>query len=264
MKILLGAAAMAASFCMAATVGETDRFIPLVLDGGGWTTSITLVNVTRKPAVVSVTFLDRRGLNGTWKLALKASRGKIYDNAAEIPLAPGMSATVATSGADSDVLAGFADVVELQDQLVAGFATLEKREAGAVVERTHVPLVPANERRSVVPVDLTVGETIELSLVTLTTSTVADIVFRNQDGVEVLTDRVPVDDAAHVRFELEDRWPALKGFRGTLEWTISFPNADRYEHRTFGGIALRKAGVRYLGTMQGMTLREDQLSTSPY
>jgi hypothetical protein len=267
MRILFAAIALsvAASLCsQAATVGETDRFVPLVLDGGGWTTSVTLVNVTRKPAVFSVTFHNEKGLNAPWNVGVAAPAGKAYANSAEVALAPGASTTVTTLGRSEGVAAGFADIIELQDQLVAGFATLTRREGEAIVEQIRIPISPANERRSVLALDLAGGESVKISWVTLTTSTVADLEFRNEAGAIVLSDRVALDDRAHTMVDVTEQWPALKDFRGTVEWTVSFPNADRYEYRTLSGIALRSRGGRLVGVTESMTLRQDQLSTSPY
>ena len=262
-RLFLSLAASAA-VSRAATVGETDRFIPLVLDGGGWTTTITVVNVLKKPAIVSLTFLNEKGSNGLWVLKLNPSAGTIYGNGAEIILAPGASATVSTSGDAPQVSRGFADIVELQDQLVAGHATLTRREAGAIAEQLQIPLTPANERRSVVPMDLSEDRSMQMAWVTLTTSTSLDLVFRNRGGEHVFADRVPLNDSAQVLVDIEDRWPNLAGFQGTLEWTVSFPNADRYEHRTLAGVALLPRGGRFTGAASGMTLREDQLTSSPY
>ncbi len=257
---------MLAMAAMAATIGETDRFIPLVQDGGGWTTEITLVNLLRKPATVSVTFLNDKGMNDLWKLSIKASVGKVFPNGAEIGMAPGASVTISTGGESTTMSRGFADIVEFQDQLVAGFATLIRREAGVVVERLHVPLTPANERRSTVLLDFSQGETLQMVWVTLTTSTTLDVLFRNAAGETVFTDVVRVDDSAQKVVDLLETWPKLAGFKGSLEWTVSFPNADRYENRTLAGIALHRAqeSGRLTGVSQGMTLRADQSSTSPY
>ena len=40
-----------------AIVGDTDRFISLVQDGGGWSTQITIVNLSSKNATVLTSFI---------------------------------------------------------------------------------------------------------------------------------------------------------------------------------------------------------------
>ena len=47
----------------AATVGETDRFIPLIQDGGGWSTQVTIANLSGKPAAVIAAFVTPKGYN---------------------------------------------------------------------------------------------------------------------------------------------------------------------------------------------------------
>lgn len=261
--ILLALTAISMS---AATVGETDRFIPLVQDGGGWTTELTLVNVLKKPASVSVTFMNEKGSNEVWKLNPKSTAGKVYPNGVELVLAPGASATISTSGEGATMSRGFADVVDFQEQVVAGFARLVRREGGEVVEQVRIPLSAANERRSIVPLDFTRSETLQISWVTLTTSTTLDVTFRNEAGATAFTDVVRLDQAAHSVLDLLEQWPRLAGFKGSMEWTVSFPNADRYEHRTLAGLVLHRSAQtgRLIGVSSAMTLVADQLSTSPY
>jgi hypothetical protein len=256
----------AALACSAATVGETDRFIPLVQDGGGWTTELTLVNILKKPASVSVTFMNEKGSNEIWKLSLKSTVGKVFQNGVELVLAPGASATITTGGEGAAMSRGFADVVDFQEQVVAGYARLVRREAGAIVEQIRIPLSPANERRSIVSLDLLRGESLAISWVTLTTSTTLDVTFRNEAGAVVFSDVVRLDQSAHAIVDLLEQWPRLAGFKGTMEWTVSFPNADRYEHRTLAAVILHRSAEtgRLIGISSAMTLPSDQLSTSPY
>ena len=63
---------------------------------------------------------------------------------------------------------------------------------------------------------------------------------------------------------LRSQLPQLKDFRGTVEWTVSFPTADRYESRILSGVTrLRREGTPWQ-VLYGMTLPADQASSSPY
>ena len=42
-------AVLCVATCGAATVGETDRFLPLAQDGGGWSTQVTVVQTMQYP-----------------------------------------------------------------------------------------------------------------------------------------------------------------------------------------------------------------------
>ena len=139
----------------AATVGDTDRFIPLIHDGGGWTTQITIVNLSAKNATVLTSFMTARGFAENWKVELKATQGKVNGPNVESLLGPGATTIIETSGNSADLAIGFADITELQDQPLGAVARLTKTETGQIVQSFTVPLSPANESRSVLPVDLT-------------------------------------------------------------------------------------------------------------
>lgn len=127
-----------------------------------------------------------------------------------------------------------------------------------------MPLTPGHERRSVLPLDL--SETpvkAEMVWVTLTTTTTLDLEFRNLAGELVRTEQVFMDNNAQVFVDLLESFPELKGFRGTMQWYVSFPGADRYEARFLGGMGLIwRDGQAAVAT--GMTLAADQATFSPY
>jgi len=83
----------------AATVGPTDRFIPLVQDGGGWSTKITVINLSRKPETIVAAFVAPRGLAEEWSLVLQVTNAKVAGNIVDAILAPGAVATIETGGA---------------------------------------------------------------------------------------------------------------------------------------------------------------------
>ena len=115
------------------------------------------------------------------------------------------------------------------------------------------------------PLDLTdPAVSPELVWISLTTSATLDLVFRNLAGETVLSDQVVFDNQAQLFVALRSHWPQLKDFRGTVEWTVSFPTADRYEARILSGVTLlRREGAPWQ-VLSGMTLPADQASSSPY
>jgi hypothetical protein len=254
--ILLAAVVACAAF--AATVEETGRFLPLIHDGGGWTTEIKVVNLGSKPGTVAITFLNAKGNRERWA---------IRPDGAELFIAAGGTASVTTSGEGAVLERGFAEIVEYQDQPISASATLTRRESdGRIAERIRIPLSPANEKRSVMSLDLSHGDRVELVFVTRTTSTTLDVTFRNEAGEVVVSDVVNLDDGAQRFLDVAEHWPQLgRDFKGSLEWIVSFPNADRYEARTLSGAALVASpdgGV--WAVLSGATLRQDQSTINPY
>ena len=106
---------------VAATVGETDRFIPLVQAGEGWSTQITVMNLSGEPAYVVAAFA---GSAGEWQVELRAPRGKVIGANVEAFLEPGGTLVIETSGMPEKVVRGFADITELGDKPIGAVAKL--------------------------------------------------------------------------------------------------------------------------------------------
>jgi hypothetical protein len=249
----------------AATVGDTDRFIPLIHDGGGWRTQITIINLSEKDETVLAEFMTTRGFLERWKIGLNASPGKVNNSAVEMLLAPGAVATIETSGTPSDLARGFAEITESRDLPFGAIARLTKQENGAIVESFTVPLSPAHESRSKLAVDLTnPAALLEIIWVSPTNSTTLDINFRDTNGAILFKDTLTFDAGVQLFLKVAEVWPKIVGLRGTLEWKVSFPNADRYEYRFLSSVAIYRPEGQTPFAVPAMTLKPDQLKISPY
>jgi hypothetical protein len=248
----------------AATVGPVGRFLPLIHDGAGWSTQVTVINLSEKPATIVLSFLSPGGFAEEWPLRIRATNGTVSRNTVDAVLLPGAVSVVETSGTPERLTRGFVELYAVGDQPFGAFATLVQSDGGKVLRRMQVPLTAAHEKKSVVPLDLSdPAARAEIIWVTLTTTTTLDLEFRDQSGALVRREQVYMENRAQVFVDLLERFPELKDFRGTMHWFVSFPGADRYENRTMAGMALLlKDGQTTVST--GMTLAADQASTSPY
>ena len=160
---------------------------------------------------------------------------------------------------------GFAEITESRDLPFSAFARLTKRDNGEIVQTFTVPLSPANESRSVLAVDLkNPAASLEIVLVSLTNSATLDFKFRGANGEVLFTDTVAFDAGVQLFLKPAEVWPKLVGLRGTLEWKVSFPNADRYEYRFLSGVAIYRPAGQMVFAVPAMTLKPDQLKISPY
>jgi hypothetical protein len=249
----------------AATVGPTDRFIPLVHDGGGWATQITVTNLSDRPALVIVAFLTVKGYSEPWDLGLRATAGKTFPSAAEASLRPGASVVIETAGKSALLTRGFAEIVEASNQPIGAFATLTQRDGETIVRSQRIPLSPGHERRSVLPLDLRdPSQEAQITWVSLTSSVFLSVTFRDLTGAVVLNDQINFDGRAQVTFNFREQWQSLKDFRGTMQWEVSFPFADRYEPRTLAGLLVQAAEGQAWTVSSGMTLPADQAKVDPY
>ena len=254
------------SVCPGATVGQTDRFIPLVQDGGGWSTRVSITNLSDKPATVVAGFLTDKGYGEPWPIELKVSLGPASRGTFEGVLAPGATAIIQSSGAGRAMTRGFAEVIEIADGPIGVQAVLIQKIGEQQIQSLAIGLVPGHERRSVMPIDLRDPlRSTELLWVSITSSVVLEVTFRGLDGAAVLTDKVDLDGRAQISLRPVDRWPELAGFQGTVQWRVTFPAADRYEPRTLSGLQLQ-VGAEGQSWMVAspMTLASEQATVSPY
>ena len=250
----------------AATVGPTERFLPLIQDGGGWSTQITVTNLSESPAQVVAAFLTAGGYSEVWRPGLKTSSGKATGGTVEVSLAPGATAVIETSGEAAVVTRGFAEVVETGERPIGVSATLTQRDSGGqIVQSLTVPFSPAHERRSVMSLDLSDARQKPLMIwVSMTSSVVLDVTFRDLAGKVVLTDQVNLNGRAQLFVDVREQWQTLKDFRGVMQWSVTFPFADRYEPRTLGALLVRASDGQPWAALSGMTLPSDQASIDPY
>ncbi len=135
----------------AAKVGETDRFIPLVQAGEGWSTQITVINLSGEPAYIVAAFA---ATGEGWNVDLRAPHGKVIGANVEAFLEPGGTVVIETSGMPEKLARGFAAISELGDKPIGAVAKLVRRVDEKVVESFMVSLSPGLESRSVMALDL--------------------------------------------------------------------------------------------------------------
>ncbi len=165
---------------MAATVTPLDRYVPLIRDGNGWSTSIMLVNLGTARAAFQLSFLRAVGQREAWKLAIKAPGAEVAGQSLTASLQPGAALTVQTGGAGSTLVQGYAQLSVFGEGKVGGSARVTGPTSSFAV-----PLSPEYEKRSVVALDLTDGSAGELVLVSGTSSAFVEMVFRDESGKEL-------------------------------------------------------------------------------
>ena len=120
-------------------VGLNDHIIPLVHDGGGWSSQITVVNLSGKPANVIATFMTTTGFSPVWAVSVKSTTGKVAGNLIDLPLAPGTTAIIETSGTPAALTRGFVELIELGDQPIGAHATSSRRRGTAFCNASRSP-----------------------------------------------------------------------------------------------------------------------------
>ena len=139
-----------------------------------------------------------------------------------------------------------------------------RSEEGKTVESFAIRFSPGHESKSVLVLDfLDESLTAEMVWVSPTSSTTLELTFRKENGEVAFNDLLTLDGKPQIFVKMLEVWPKLSGFRGTMEWKVSFPAADRYEYRYLSGLSVWRRGSE-VWTKQGFTLKSDQKGWDPY
>ncbi len=190
--------------------------IPQIVDGGGWQTTIILVNTGSIPAPFSLTF---RQPDGTpWKLAVTGATG-VTGSADVIPV--GGSRIVETSGLSADLSQGWGQAVSAGS--IAGMTIIRQRLSATRDSECSVPLRLDRIRRFIFPFDNSGGFSTAVALANqdASVSTVVSVTLRDQDG-QILGNRtLNLGPLARSAFTLKDEFPETANVQGVAEFSTA-------------------------------------------
>lgn len=191
-----------------------DGLISHIAVGGGWTTTITLVNTTSLSQPTTVWFFDNNGpltLNVT---GLGAYTGFKFN----LPANGGGVAVM--TGDPSTTQVGYATVV---GQVVAGNSIFTYSVQGYPDFEASVPIVPAVEK-IILSFDNALGYVTGIALANQNIdSSFIQMLIRDESGNVVTNTRPP--NEPHQSFVLKDAYPETAGMRGTIEF-VAFSDGD--------------------------------------
>ncbi len=211
--------------------------LPVILDGGGWRTTLMLVNPGIKPVSADVRFWGAG-------LTLRIEKESIP------PL--GMR-VFETQGAPSNRQTGWAEVVA--DGPIFAQAVLSESRAvsGApVAVDATLPLANSFRDRLLLPFDNTGSGVASISLANPEDDAVAvDVAVLNEGGAEIAKEgRITLAARGAATFELSSKWPSSAGRRGLLALDFDGRRLHVAGFRAWGGsfhaypaVARGEAGV---------------------
>jgi len=191
-----------------------DGLIAHIAVGGGWKTTITLVNTTSFAQPTTVYFWDNSGpltLNVT---GLGPSPGFMFN------LPANGSGVAEMTGDPSTTQEGYATVV---GQVVAGNTVFTYSVRGYPDFEASVPIVPAVEK-IILSFDNGLGYATGIALANANTDeSFMQMAIRDESGT-VITNTRPAN-VSHQAFVLKDAYPETAGLRGTIE-IVAFSDGD--------------------------------------
>jgi hypothetical protein len=191
-------------------------YLAQVADGASWKTIIVLINADSVAAAYTLNFWNDDG--GAMTLITSAGTGSVFTGT--IPV--NGSVTIESSGAGDNLNRGWGQVQTSQS--VGGSAIFRQSIVGRPDFEASVPLDPAGDNDVILPFDHTTpGVTNGVALVNIFsfTSITVFIVFRNEDGSQILIDSIQMPPRTHQAFSLADHYPGTLGHRGTVRFTTS-------------------------------------------
>lgn len=188
--------------------------------GGGWKTTIRLLNVGRTPASVRITLINSDGSLAQLPLVITQAGVSVSVSGAVADrtiLANG-SLQVETEAAFSTTSVGW---VEIRGSApVTGFGIFRQRhEDGSESEGTS-PLDSRASQNVVLPFDNQSNYSTGVAIANLSTASPATVtaIFRDDLGREFFRDAFVAPANGHIAFSIPARWPSLSGRVGSVEF----------------------------------------------
>ncbi len=208
-----------------------------VATGGGWTTSLYLINNSSLTITLSVNFYKDDGTPLPLPVATTLPDGTAGPGGPDLAglaaqLDPYSTVLIQTTGRSIDELSGWADV--LSSAPLAGYGVFDYLSPGILQSEGTVPLVTSFETTYELPYDNVngVGTAVALANLSSTAKTGVTAAVWDAHGNQLAAQTIDLEANGHTAFALTDIVPAAKGNRGIV-WFTSNSAAN------IGGLGLR-------------------------
>jgi hypothetical protein len=199
--------------------------ISQIASGGGWRTTITLINISQSQAQVRVNLFADDGTPLQLPVTVTLGNSGITTVAASIDrtIPAGGTLLIDSETALSTTSVGWADV--RSSATLAGFAIFRQKHGSGVDSEGTSPLEPRNASSVIIPMDNLIGFSTGVALVNLSSDTQATVtaILRDDSGNELSRDTVAIAPNGHTSFSLPDRFTVVKGRRGFVEFQTNLP-----------------------------------------
>lgn len=203
-----------------ANVSETGGSVSHLASGGGWKTTVVLVNAGTSPANATLTFFDDSGNPLPLPLAFVQTGQTSLASKVEQTIGAGASVVIESQGRDT-VNTGSMQLSA--DGQVSGYAIFRYVPSG---QEAVAAFASSGANSYVIPFEHTNG------IVTGTAinnawgvATNVPVVLRDEDGNEIGTGSIPLAGNGHAAFVLSSQFPVTANIRGTAEFTTP-PGAE--------------------------------------
>jgi hypothetical protein len=186
-----------------------------IATGGGWDTTITLINLNASPAVARLRFWDNSG--AALALTVAAGTSGVTASSFDQVLSPGASAVVDLQTQSASTLVGWVELDAPPGTAIAGFAVFQYQDSVTSSQGTS-PLTTSTATALLVPYDNT-GFTTGVALANQSGSTPANLSLKILDanGTTMATDSLSLAPNGHTSFAVMNKYPFAAGKRGVID-----------------------------------------------
>ena len=215
-----GASATKAFSIKIAAAGTLPRSAVLghLAAGGGWDTTLTLINSSAAAVTVRINFLAEDGsalsvpLNVTQQNVSQPAAGSTLD----MVLAANATAVIAIASQSPSTAVGWADV--LSSAPLSGFAMFRQTARAGQVSEGSAPLQAQFPAAMMLPYDNAGGAVMGIAIVNLSPAAAAlTATIWDDNGNRMGTQVIPLAGSGHASFALPDQLPLTVGRRGILQ-----------------------------------------------
>jgi len=231
---VVGAQAVFDKVSLDATPTVISSSLVQIASGGGWKTTITLVNVSALPISVTLAFWVDNGQPLSLPYTVFQSGRSTSGTGSSLgrTINPGTRVLIETEApALGPILVGWGEVTSVGP--IDGYAIFRQRSQSGDSEGT-ASLSSGNSSSIVLPYDNTTGFATGVALINSTTDgIIIRATIRDDDGLQIGLDAIVLPAKGHTSFFVGDRFPVTSGRGGIIE----------LQSTTGGGIA--GVGLRF-------------------
>lgn len=195
---------------------DNARIFPFFASGGGWESTIMIINVFEASIGYRLSF---RGINGQpLQVTFRTSDGRVTSSdRIEGQLGDDSSATFMLIDVGA-LQTGWALLEYDGESRIAGMLTFRQRVSGRPDFESSVTLTRDDETRVYMPFDNTLGYATTLAITnpSATDNSSLQLRFWDASGSEILTREIQLSAGSTTAFSLPERYPELSGRSGQL------------------------------------------------
>jgi len=217
--ILISLVLGSASAAWAQQPAPTHSSISQIASGGGWKTTLTLLNLSSTASSVTVAFQGDEGLPLALRLVVTQEGASLLEVSSEVTrVVPALAVLriELDAPATSETVTGWADVVSFGT--FSGFAIFRQRGQDGRDSEGTAPLEGRGLSGLILPFDNSEGFSTGLAIVNPGADRVPLVaVVRDESGLVLGQYGVPMIARGHTAFVVGERLPASMGRRGSIE-----------------------------------------------